>query len=150
MRRPFKMQIFEADLCADMSRGLVSIGESKRRLLSHPGSPHHRPFLRFAFMGVAYQYIVLPFGLSLAPRTSFTKCTDTAFSPLKQMGNPHSELPQRLAGFSQIRMGTHCSRAAATQSPLLGLKIKTNSAKSCLPPRQRVVFLGTVINSASV
>ncbi len=29
---------------------------------------HHRRFLRFAFKGVAYQYQVLPFGLSLAPR----------------------------------------------------------------------------------
>ncbi len=32
-------------------------------------SSHHRPFLRFAFEGVAYQYTVLPFGLSLAPCT---------------------------------------------------------------------------------
>ncbi len=33
---------------------------------------------------VAYQYKVLPFGLSLAPRT-FTQCMDAAFSPLRQM-----------------------------------------------------------------
>ncbi len=46
---------------------------------------HHRPFLRFAFKGVAYQYTVLPFGMSLAPRT-FTKCMDTALSPQRQMG----------------------------------------------------------------
>jgi hypothetical protein len=32
-------------------------------------APRHRRFLRFAFEGVAYQYKVLPFGLSLAPRT---------------------------------------------------------------------------------
>ncbi|MGL4478214.1 MAG: reverse transcriptase domain-containing protein, partial [Aeromonas veronii] len=36
-------------------------------------APQHRRFLRFAFEGVAYQYTVLPFRLSLAPRT-FTKC----------------------------------------------------------------------------
>ncbi len=30
-------------------------------------APYHRQFLRFAFEGVAYQYTVLPFGLSLAP-----------------------------------------------------------------------------------
>ncbi len=36
-------------------------------------APYHRQFLRFAFEGVAYQYTVLPFGLSLATRT-FTKC----------------------------------------------------------------------------
>ncbi len=41
--------------------------------------------MRFAFEGVAYQYKVLPFGLSLAPRT-FTRCMDAALSPLRQMG----------------------------------------------------------------
>ncbi len=41
--------------------------------------------MRFAFKGVAYQYKVLPFGLSLAPRT-FTRCMDAALSPLRQMG----------------------------------------------------------------
>ncbi len=33
---------------------------------------------------VAYQYKVLPFRLSLAPR-NFTRCMDAAFSPLRQM-----------------------------------------------------------------
>ncbi|XP_051756680.1 uncharacterized protein si:dkey-171c9.3 isoform X3 [Ctenopharyngodon idella] len=46
---------------------------------------HHRQLLRFAFEGIAYQYTVLPFGLSLAPCT-FTKCMDAALSPLRQMG----------------------------------------------------------------
>ncbi len=41
-----------------------------------------RQFLRFAFGGKAYQYKVLPFGLTLVPRT-FTKCMDTALAPLR-------------------------------------------------------------------
>ncbi len=48
-------------------------------------APHYRQLLRFAFEGVAYQYKVLPFGLSLGPHT-FTRCTDAALSPLRQMG----------------------------------------------------------------
>ncbi len=47
-------------------------------------APHHRRFLRFAFEGVAYQYTVLPFGLSLAPRI-FTQWMYAALSPLRQM-----------------------------------------------------------------
>ena len=42
--------------------------------------PDHRQFLRFAFEGIAYEYLVLPFGLSLAPRT-FTKCVEAALAP---------------------------------------------------------------------
>ncbi len=75
----------EADPLADSHRGLVLFSGPERHILSHPDSPHHRRFLRFAFEGVAYQYTVLPFGLSLAPRT-FTKCMDAALSPLRQMG----------------------------------------------------------------
>ncbi len=59
----------ETDPLENTPRGLMHVAGSERRILSHPGSPHHRRFLRFAFEGVAYQYKVLPFGLSLAPRT---------------------------------------------------------------------------------
>ncbi|KAI2660195.1 hypothetical protein H4Q32_025915 [Labeo rohita] len=46
--------------------------------------PRHRPFLRFAFEGRAYQYKVLPFGLSLSPRV-FTKVAEAALAPLREM-----------------------------------------------------------------
>ncbi len=45
-------------------------------------APQHRQFLRFPFEGVAYQSTVIPFGLSIVPRT-FTKCMDAALSPLR-------------------------------------------------------------------
>ncbi len=47
--------------------------------------PQHRKFLRFAFVGEAYQYRVLPFGLALSPRT-FTKCVDAFLAPLQLQG----------------------------------------------------------------
>ncbi len=47
--------------------------------------PRHRPFLRFAFEGRAYQYKVLPFGLSLSPRV-FTKVVEAALVPLRERG----------------------------------------------------------------
>ncbi len=47
--------------------------------------PRHRPFLRFAFEGRAYQYKVLPFGLSLSPRV-FTKVVEAALVPLREQG----------------------------------------------------------------
>ncbi len=47
-------------------------------------APHHRRFLRFAFEGVAYQYTV----------------------PSETDGNPHSQLPRRLAHSGPVRGGT--------------------------------------------
>ncbi len=47
--------------------------------------PRHRPFLRFAFEGRAYQYKVLPFGLSLSPRV-FTKVAEAALVPMREQG----------------------------------------------------------------
>lgn len=44
-----------------------------------PIALHHRKFLRFSFLGQAYQFKVLPFGLSLAPRV-FTRCMNAALS----------------------------------------------------------------------
>ncbi len=46
--------------------------------------PRHRPFLRFAFEGRAWQYRVLPFGLSLSPRV-FTKVVEGALTPLREV-----------------------------------------------------------------
>ncbi len=61
---------FETDPLANIPRGLVYVAGSERRILSYPDRFfHHRRFLRFAFEGMAYQYQVLPFGLSLASRT---------------------------------------------------------------------------------
>ncbi len=46
-----------------------------------PIVPHHRKFLRFCFKNQAYQFKVLPFGLSLAPCV-FTRCMTAALCPL--------------------------------------------------------------------
>ncbi len=47
--------------------------------------PRHRPFLRFAFEGRAYQYKVLPFGLALSPRV-FTKVVEGALVTMREQG----------------------------------------------------------------
>ncbi len=45
----------------------------------------HRPFLRFASEGRAWQYRVLPFGLSLSSHV-FTKIVEGALAPLREVG----------------------------------------------------------------
>ncbi len=129
-----------------MPRGLVLFSGSERCLLSHPGSaPHHRRFLPFAFEGVACQYTVLPFGLSLAPRT-FTKCMDAVLSPLKQKG-------VRILNYlddwlilaqSEAKLISHRSLLL---SHLKCLGLRVNFAKSSLSPSQWASFLGAVFDS---
>ncbi len=105
--RPYEMAVqddyIEEDPLANMPRGLVLFARSERRLLWHPYSPppQYLRFLRFAFEGVAYQYTVHPFGLSLAPHT-FTKSMDVVLSPAETDGNSHPELPRRLAHFGLV------------------------------------------------
>ncbi len=136
----------EADPLADSHRGLVLFSGSERCILSHPDSPHHRRFLRFAFEGVAYQYTVLPFGLPLAPRT-FTKCMDAALSPLRQMGiRILNYLDDWLIlAQSEVELLSH---RTLILSHLERLGLRVNFAKSALSPSQWVSFLGTVLDSA--
>ncbi len=111
-------------------------------------APHHRRFLRFVFEGVAYQYKVLPFGLSLAPHT-FTRCMDAALSPLRQMGI-------RILNYLDDWLILAQSQAFLTShktlllSHLVCLWLRVNLAKSTLSPSQRVSFLGTVIDSVQM
>ncbi len=110
--------------------------------------PHHRRFLRFAFEGVAYQYKVLPFGLSLAPRT-FTRCMDAALSPLRQMGICMLNYLDKWLILAQSQ-AVSTSQKTLLLSHLDCLGLRVNFAKSILWPSQRVSFLGTVIDSVQM
>ncbi len=99
-------------------------------------APHHRRYLRFAFEGVVYQYTVLPFGLSLAPRT-FTKCMDAALSPLRQMA---------------IRILNYLDDwlvLAQSEAELISHRTLLLSHLE-LSPSKRITFLGTVFDSAQM
>ncbi|KAL0186275.1 hypothetical protein M9458_017945, partial [Cirrhinus mrigala] len=85
MKRPFKMLTLKQILSHVRPGDWFLTLDLKDAYFHIQIAPHHRRFLRFAFEGVAYQYTVLPFGLSLAPRT-FTKCMDAALLPLRQKG----------------------------------------------------------------
>ncbi len=101
--------------------------------------PRHRPFLRFAFEGRAWQYRVLPFGLSLSPRV-FTKVVEGALTPLREVG-------VRILNYlddwlilaqSTEQLGDHRDLVLRHLSQL-GLRV--NWEKSKLSPVQRISFL---------
>ncbi len=146
MRRPFRMITLMQILSQIRTGDWFCSVDLKDAYFHIQIAPHHRRFLRFAFEGVAYQYTVLPFGLSLAPHT-FTKCMDVALSPLRQMGirifnylNDWLILAQ-----SEVELLSH---RTLLLSHLERLGLRVNFAKSALSPSRRVSFLGTVLDSA--
>ncbi len=137
MRRPFRMITLKQILSQICTEDWFCSLDLKDAYFHIQIAPHHRRCLRFAFEGVSYQYTVLPFGLSLAPRT-FTKCMDAALSPLRQMG---------------IRILNYLDDwliLAQSEVELLSHRtlILSHFAKSALSPSQRISFLGTVLDSA--
>ncbi len=107
--------------------------------------PRHRPFLRFAFEGRAYQYKVLPFGLALSPRV-FTKVVEGALVPMREQGvrilNYLDDWLILAQSWEQL-----CEHRDLVLSHLSQLGLQVNREKSKLAPVQRISFLGMELDS---
>lgn len=113
-----------------------------------PVCPDHRPFLRFAFQGQAYQFKVLPFGLSLSPRV-FTRVVGAALSPLQLSGIkilPY--LDDWLICAPSLSQVVDDTRRVISHVHSLGFKV--NVKKSNLQPRQQAIFVGLCLNSLTM
>ena len=105
----------------------------------------HWRFLRFGFAGRAYEFRVLPFGISLAPRT-FTRCMDAALSPLRQGGiRILNYLDDWLVCAVSEEQCRH--HVALLLAHVQGLGVRVNYKKSRLEPSQVTTFLGMVLDS---
>ncbi len=82
---PFKMPVHRHMIKCIQPQDWFSAIDLKDAYFHVSILPRHRPFLRFAFEGRAWQYKVLPFGLSLSPRV-FTKVVEGALTPLREVG----------------------------------------------------------------
>jgi hypothetical protein len=148
MRRPFKMLTIKHILAQIRSGDWFVTMDLKDAYFHIQINPRHRPFLRFAFEGQAYQYTVLPFGLSLAPRT-FTKCVDAALSPLRQRGVRVLNYLDDWLVLAQSR-GELIAHRDLILGHLKCLGLTINVSKSKLSPCQSVIFLGIVLDSVSM
>ncbi|CAM4682246.1 unnamed protein product [Leuciscus chuanchicus] len=111
--------------------------------------PEHRPFLRFAFQGQAFQFQVLPLGLSLAPRV-FTQVISATLAPLQLRGIkilPYLDdwlicAPSR----EQV-----ISNTEEVLAHIQSLEVFTvNWKKSSIQPQQQVKFLRLYFNSITM
>ncbi|XP_030272800.1 uncharacterized protein LOC115581658 [Sparus aurata] len=145
---PFKMlttsQILEA-----VEKGDWFTSVDLRDAYFHvPICPDHRPFLRFAFQGRAYQFKVLPFGLSLSPRV-FTRVIGAALRPLQLSGMkilPYLDDWLICApSHDQVLRDT-----GLVLSHIQSLGLKVNWTKTNLEPGQQVVFVGLRLDSVAM
>ncbi|XP_073692680.1 uncharacterized protein [Garra rufa] len=110
--------------------------------------PPHRKFLRFAYQGVCYEFTVLPFGLSLSPRT-FCLCVEAGLAPLSAAG-------LRILTYIDDWLILADSREEAIQSTarvlahITALGFRVNVSKSNLTSSQNVIFLGLELNSITM
>ncbi len=102
--------------------------------------PRHRPFLRFAFKGQAWQYRVLPFGLSLSPCV-FMKVVEGALTPLREVGI-------RILNYLDDWLVLAQSREQLCDHR--DLVFQVDWEKSKLSPVQRISFLGVELDSVSM
>ncbi len=107
--------------------------------------PCHRTFLRFAFEGRAYQYKVLPFGLSLSPRV-FTKVAEAALVPLREQGVRILNYLDDWLILAQSQ-DQLCEHRDMVLSHLSQLGLQVNWEKSKLSPVKRISFLGMELDS---
>ncbi len=108
----------------------------------------HRPFLRFAFEGRAWQYRVLPYGLSLSPRV-FTKVVEGALTPLREVGVRILNYLDDWLILAQSREQLGDSRDLVLRH-LSQLGLRVNWEKSKLSPVQRISSLGVELDSVSM
>ncbi len=95
----------EADPLADLHRGLVLFSGPERCILSHPDSPPSQTILEIRLRGsglpvhgpTLWAVSGPPYFYEVHGRGSFPSETD---------GNPHSQLPRRLAHSGPVRAGT--------------------------------------------
>jgi ribonuclease HI len=105
-----------------------------------PVQPGFRPFLRFEFLGKVYQFKVLPFGLSTAPRV-FTKILAPVIGLLHRRGiHIYPYLDDCLiVAKSRDQL---IQAIGVTQQVLMDAGFLINFKKSYLTPTQRLKFLG--------
>ncbi len=95
----------EADPLADSHRGLVLFSGPERRILSHPDSPPSQTILEIRLRGSGLP-VHAPTLWAVSGPPYFYEVHGRGSFPSETDGNPHSQLPRRLAHSGPVRGGT--------------------------------------------
>ncbi|XP_073319983.1 uncharacterized protein [Pagrus major] len=105
----------------------------------------HWHFLRFQSGDRTYEFIVLPFGISLAPRT-FTRCMDAVLGPLHRQGFRVLNYLDNWLVCAQTQQMC-CNHISRSLRHIKKLGLQINEKKSDLEPSQVTQFLGMTLDS---
>ncbi len=145
---PFRM-LRTVDVLWSVMKGDWFVSVDLRDAYFHvPIALHHRKFLRFSFQGQVYQFRVLPFGLSLAPRV-FTRCMSASLSPLWSKGMRILPYLDDWLLCAPTRVHALCDTKIVLEH-ILKLGLTVNDTKSHLVPEQTITFIGITLNSVTM
>jgi len=139
-KRKFKMETLKSVIAAVSPHQWLTSVDLKDAYFHVAIAPGHRRFLRFHWQGRSYEFQVLPFGLSSAPRV-FTKVLAPVIALLRKHGI------QIYAYLDDILLAAD-SYQVALEGVQLALKYLTqagfilNIKKSDLVPTQDLVYIG--------
>ncbi len=108
----------------------------------------HRKCLRFAYQGMCYEFTVLPFDLSLSPRT-FCLCMEAGSNPLRIAG---LKILTYIADWLIIADSREkgMQNTARVLAHITALGFRVNVRKSNFTPAQNVNFQGLELNSITM
>ncbi|KAL0152042.1 hypothetical protein M9458_052646, partial [Cirrhinus mrigala] len=119
-KRPFKMITLKQILSHVRARDWFISVDLKDAYFHIQVAPRHRHFLRFAFEGIAYQFTVLPFGLSLAPQLR----ADCKYAKKHPGTDPEHLLPGSRARFNQYESAPDKGTRTKTGQLSLSLQVR--------------------------
>ena len=148
--KKFHFKMDHLDVALDLvDQGVfMSSIDLKDAYYSIPIWDNHRKYLSFQWESEMFQFNVLPFGLSSAPRI-FTKILKPIFAKLREEG--FSVLGYIDDSLIMGKSVEECQRATTRLAELLtDLGFTINREKSSLVPTQQITFLGYTINSVDM
>jgi hypothetical protein len=143
--KSFKMQTLQLVLAQLHQGDWMASLDLKDAYFHVPVRPDNRPYLRFEFLGRIFQFKVLPFGLSTAPRV-FTKMLAPVIGLLHQRGVHIYPYLDDCLIVAKSRDQLHRA-ILLTQDILMQAGFVINFKKSLLSPVQRLRFLGMEIDT---
>ncbi len=109
-----QVDYFYTDPFANMSRGLVHVSGSERRVLSHPGSPPSQTILEICIQrgGISIQ---CPAVWAVPGSPHLYTMHGCVFLPSAIDGNPHTQQPRRLAHSGPVAGGFNIAQDPSPQ-----------------------------------